>query len=59
MEQCVWAEDFDGEYDTTCQQAFMFIDGSPSENQMKFCCYCGKELVEKRWRYPHGDEEGA
>jgi hypothetical protein len=51
MEQCVWAEDFDGNWDTMCQQSFVFIDGSPSENKMKFCCYCGKELVEKKFQY--------
>jgi len=44
---CSWA--FDGQcekYDTSCGQAFVLEDGTPESNEMKFCCYCGKELIE-------------
>ena len=48
--QCVWFRD-DGidasdVWDTDCGHAFVVTEGSPSENHMKFCCYCGRELEE-------------
>ena len=43
---CVWTEDEDGNYETDCGQMFCFIEGGPTDNGMKFCCYCGKPLKE-------------
>ena len=47
-EQCIWAQDGVGEdhWDTGCRGRFTIMDGSPSENKMRFCCYCGKPLEE-------------
>jgi hypothetical protein len=46
-EVCAWELDFDGEvYDTDCGQSFAIIEGTLSENGMRFCCYCGKRLEE-------------
>lgn len=42
---CEWKQDFDGNYDTDCDQSFTMIDGTPTENHMRFCCYCGKGLL--------------
>ena len=28
-------------------------DGSPSDNEMRFCCFCGKPLVEIRFEDEH------
>jgi hypothetical protein len=48
--ECTWkvgAGEWDeGIWETICGKAFQFEDGSPSENDMKFCCYCGKPLKE-------------
>ncbi len=47
---CTWADeggDFAGTYRTTCDNYFSIIDGTPSENGMRFCCYCGRPLIEK------------
>lgn len=46
---CQWSRD--GDYDsetwaTGCRHYFTIIDGAPAENHFKFCCYCGKPLVE-------------
>jgi hypothetical protein len=49
METCVWAQDDDGIWLTDCENAFTLNDGAPSENDMKFCCYCGKPLKEEPW----------
>ena len=43
---CLWsrADDDTDMWETTCGKAFTIIDGSPADNQMAFCCYCGREL---------------
>ena len=43
---CLWsrADDDTDVWETTCGHAFTIIDGSPADNQMAFCCYCGREL---------------
>lgn len=39
---CTWAEDDEtGNYATTCGHVFALNDGGPTDNDMKFCCYCG------------------
>ena len=40
-------------WETDCDNMFYFSEGGPKENQMAFCCYCGKPLEEKPWK----DEE--
>jgi len=41
---CEWYEV--GEmWETTCGHAFVLNYGTPSENEMRFCCYCGGELT--------------
>lgn len=45
-ETCVWRQNEDGYYDTACDQAFVMESGTPGENGFRFCCYCGKPLVE-------------
>jgi hypothetical protein len=51
-EKCIWSEsnNYDDDYwDSGCGNAFTFIDGTPEENGMKFCPYCGKvvEIVRR------------
>jgi len=41
---CLWIEDDDGVYQTSCLHSFEFMDGTPERNGIKFCPYCGKEL---------------
>lgn len=33
-------------YDTDCGNAFEIIEGTPKDNDMLFCPYCGKKLKE-------------
>jgi hypothetical protein len=44
MDKCVWTEDEDGIWSTDCKNDFLFIDGGPDDNKMKFCCFCGLPL---------------
>ena len=47
---CVWTCDDkwgcreDATYETSCGNAFMLNDGTPKENKMKYCPYCGKRI---------------
>lgn len=43
---CVWKQDDDGNWDTQCDNLFIIIDGTPAENSMQFCPYCGKTINE-------------
>lgn len=49
--QCTWRFDdgYDGEsWDTSCGEKFVFIDGGPIQNSLRFCCYCGGQMIEAR-----------
>lgn len=41
---CIWQQDVEGDWDTSCGHRFSFIEGMPNENDINFCCYCGKPL---------------
>ena len=43
---CDWTIDDDGVYATECGHAFALDSGTPLENGMKFCAYCGGILQE-------------
>lgn len=40
---CSW-EEVGEAWETTCGHSFMLNDGTPSDNGMRYCCYCGKPL---------------
>jgi len=54
-ETCLWTEDYDGTWETSCKHAFVLSTDMPSDNDMRFCCYCGKPLEERP--YVEEDEE--
>lgn len=41
---CTWTEDFDGNFETTCNNMFVFNDGGPEENSFIYCPYCSKKI---------------
>jgi hypothetical protein len=48
-EECSWIQDDDGNtWAAGCGRHYYFtlIEGTPSENGMKYCFRCGKKLVE-------------
>lgn len=53
---CTWTEDENGCWWTGCGQAHELSNDGPSENSMRFCCYCGRPLAEKRSE-PEPEEE--
>lgn len=42
---CIWKDD---EWDgwITCDGFYYFTEGTPEENRMKFCPYCGKKILQ-------------
>jgi len=45
---CRWTEDEDGCWWAACGQCHAFTDGGPAENDARYCCYCGRGLVEEK-----------
>jgi hypothetical protein len=48
---CTWTEDSEGTWQTECGDAFVFTDGGPVENSVRYCCYCGKCIEIKPWEF--------
>ena len=49
-ETCTWFQDGDsdsGLYSTSCRRYFNLEEGTPEDNRMQWCCYCGKKLVQE------------
>lgn len=42
---CNWWEE-DGAWTTGCANRFVLEAGTPSDNSMAFCCYCGSVIKE-------------
>jgi hypothetical protein len=43
--KCTWTEDDDGNWETSCQNMYIFIEDGPKENQHKYCPYCGRWII--------------
>ena len=45
---CEWTQDEPDSdaWNTNCGQLFTLNAGTPSQNRMAFCCYCGAPLKE-------------
>lgn len=57
VEPCDWYQNSDGLWWTDCGSLFEFNDGGPFLNNIKFCGYCGKKLVEIPYEPLRDDEE--
>ena len=49
--KCAWVQDSDPEvfpnlWRAGCGYSFWLDADKPSDNHMKYCCYCGKEIAE-------------
>lgn len=42
--KCNWTQDVDGNWGTDCGNLHILIDGTPYDNEMGFCCYCGHAI---------------
>lgn len=53
--ECVWMQDSDGAWNTSCQQTFEFAHDGPAENHAYFCYHCGGALLPE----PYSDDAAA
>ena len=45
---CTWERSgLENAWETDCSNMYNIFDGSPLENNMKFCCFCGLPIKEK------------
>ncbi len=49
--ECGWTHttsiiEDEGIWETLCGNAFMFVEGTPQDNKIKFCCYCGRPIIQ-------------
>jgi hypothetical protein len=46
---CIWEQDKDWDneslFHTSCDNAYEITTGTPTDNHMNFCTYCGKKIV--------------
>jgi hypothetical protein len=60
QDKCEWVQDGYEESDTwqaSCSgRYFMLEDGTPKDNHMTHCCYCGKTLSEVPFEQDDSDE---
>lgn len=47
-EPCLWVCDSGGAWETGCDNMFVLNEGGPHDNDMKYCCYCGRPLIEEQ-----------
>jgi hypothetical protein len=45
---CVWTVDENGFWRTGCGEAFEIAVGGPDENGLRYCCFCGRPLEERK-----------
>lgn len=58
IESCNWIQDDDGDaWAGDCGIYFVIIEGTPSENNMKFCPHCGKLIAEHPFQWPADDDD--
>ena len=48
-DKCKWSKDpYDGfddnNWSSSCGFEFAIFNGAPCEDDIRFCCYCGKEI---------------
>lgn len=42
---CCWVEDTEGTWASSCGHLWQFTSDGPAENEMQFCCFCGRKLA--------------
>lgn len=50
QDYCDWTAsalpDGDVLWETACGNAHTLMDGSPADNEMTYCCYCGNKIAQ-------------
>ena len=50
---CVWSQDSECSdiWLSSCKNAFTLIEGTPKENKVQFCMFCGRPVQEVVFNY--------
>lgn len=50
--KCIWSQDGEDSdtWSTTCGHYFTLNEGTPKENNFKFCVFCGKKIKQDEWK---------
>jgi hypothetical protein len=49
QDYCIWHyDDFEGSYNTDCGQAWCLNEGTPKQNKIRYCHYCGRRRLGKK-----------
>ena len=48
LSECRWTHDVYDVWDTACGKTFILNDGTPKQNGMVFCPYCGEAIREEK-----------
>jgi len=58
-DSCLWTrQEAGGEWwSTSCGEEYFINFGIPSEQSMKFCCFCGRPLKEQDFDSTEGGEQ--
>lgn len=51
---CVWTEDSETNWDTSCGECFSFAVGG---KHAVYCCHCGGKIVAKEWRHEQLEDQ--
>lgn len=43
---CKWQSDEDGVYETDCGNSFVFDTDNATDNGVRFCFYCGRQIID-------------
>ncbi len=57
---CVWSQDSENSdiWLSGCGKVFVLNEGTPQENQVKYCVYCGKTVEQEPYNH-EGAENGT
>lgn len=57
--RCTWFQDGEAAdlWSTGCGHYFEINEGTPSDNDFAFCCFCGKPLDEAPWEDEDDEHE--
>lgn len=59
--ECEWTEEdpwgvMAGTYESSCGELWMFTEGGPEENRVRYCHACGKPVTVKHYPLRESDE---
>jgi hypothetical protein len=56
---CAWTQDEEGDWMASCGLCWLFEDGGPEENGLRYCPGCGKKATFKEFGYNEPPESEA